>query len=82
MFAAQAYDAAMILCVAIEAALADGFEPNTDEFKTSVIAHMAATDLTGVTGHITFDQYNNPQKTAVVLHVQNGEETFWGYFIR
>jgi branched-chain amino acid transport system substrate-binding protein len=80
MFAAQAYDAAMILFVAVEAALAEGFEPNTDEFKTSVIAHMAATDLTGVTGHVTFDEFNNPQKTAVVLHVEDGEETFWGYF--
>jgi len=80
MFAAQAYDAAAILVAAIELALADGHMPNTDAFKTAVIAHMAATDMTGVTGHITFDQFNNPQKTAVILEVQNGQETFWGYF--
>ena len=80
MFAAQAYDAAMILIAAIELALADGYMPNTDDFKTAVIAHMAATDVVGVTGHIVFDQFNNPQKTAVILTIYNGEETFWGYF--
>jgi len=80
MFAAQAYDAAMILISAIELALADGHEAGTTEFKAAVIANMSATDLTGVTGHVTFDSYNNPQKTAVILEVVNGEETFWGYF--
>ena len=80
MFAAQAYDAAMILIAAIELTLADGHEPGTDVFKAALIAHMAATDLTGVTGHITFDELNNPQKTAVILEVVNGEERFWGFF--
>ena len=81
MFAAQAYDAAMILISAIEAALADGADPaDVSGFRQAVIDAMAATDLTGVTGHVTFDQYNNPQKTAVILTVQDGEERFWGYF--
>jgi len=80
MFAAQAYDAAMILIAAIESALADGLEPGTREFKDATIAHMAATDITGVTGHITFDQYNNPQKTAFIIQVRDGEARFWGTF--
>lgn len=80
MFAAQGYDAAMILIAAIEAAIADGHYPNTEEFKQSVIAHMAATDLTGVTGHITFDQWNNPQKTAFIIRIVDGVETYWGSF--
>jgi len=80
MFAAQAYDAAMILFAAIERAVEAGYTANTPEFKAAVIANMAATDLTGVTGHITFDQYNNPQKTAIILHIEGGRETFWGYF--
>jgi len=80
MFAAQAFDAAAILIAAIEAAIADGFAPGDAGFNESVIAHMAATDMTGVTGHITFDQYNNPQKTAVILTIENGQERFWGYF--
>ena len=80
MFAAQAYDAAMILIAAIENAIADGYAPGDTGFSASVIAHMAATDMTGVTGHITFDHLNNPQKTAVILTIQDGQERFWGYF--
>jgi len=80
MFAAQAYDAAAILIRAIEGAIADGHRPGTDEFKASVISHMSATDINGVTGRITFDQYNNPQKTAFILRIQNGEARFWGTF--
>ena len=80
MFAAQAYDAAMILIAAIELAIADGHYPNTDEFNASVVAHMAATSLTGVTGHITFDELNNPQKTAFIIQIVDGQETYWGSF--
>ena len=80
MFAAQAYDAAMILIAAIEGALAEGLAPGTSEFKAATIRHMAATDLTGVTGHITFDQYNNPQKTAFIIQVRDGQDRFWGHF--
>ena len=80
MFSAQAYDAAMILIAAIELALADGYMPNTDAFKASVIAHMAAIDIYAVTGRITFDRYNNPQKTAVIVHFQDGVARLWGTF--
>ena len=80
MFAAQAYDAAMIMVAAIGQALTDGHSPNTDAFKTAVINNMAATDMTAVTGHVTFDQFNNPQKTAFIIQVQNGEARFWGTF--
>lgn len=80
MFAAQAYDAAMILIDAIQLALADGYLPNTDEFKSSVIGHMAATNMQAVTGHISFDEFNNPQKTAFIIQVVDGEARFWGTF--
>ena len=80
MFAAQAYDAAMILIAALERALADGYLPNTDEFKASTIAHMAATSMQAVTGYITFDEFNNPQKTAFIIEVVDGEPVLWGTF--
>jgi len=80
MFAAQAYDAAMILIAALERAIADGNEPGSDAFRTDVIRHMAATSITGVTGHITYDEFNNPQKTAFIVQIQNGEARFWGTF--
>ena len=78
MFAAQAYDAAMILIAALELAVADGHTPGSDGFKSSVIAHMAATDITGVTGSITFDEFNNPQKTAFIVQIVDGAGRFWG----
>jgi branched-chain amino acid transport system substrate-binding protein len=80
MFSAQAYDAAMILIAAIERALGDGHAPNTTEFKQATISHMSATNLTGVTGHITFDHLNNPQKSAVIVQFADGEARLWGSF--
>ena len=80
MFAAQAYDAASILIAALEKAIADGHTPGTDEFKAATITHMAATNMNGVTGNITFDRYNNPQKTAFILQIIDGQARFWGTF--
>ncbi|MCL2401464.1 MAG: ABC transporter substrate-binding protein, partial [Oscillospiraceae bacterium] len=81
MFAAQAYDAAMILVAAIERTLeATSYAPDSEAFRLALIANMAATDITGVTGRITFDEYNNPQKTAVIIQVIDGEARFWGTF--
>ena len=80
MFAAQAYDAAMILIASLEQALADGYLPNTAEFKASTISHMANTSMQAVTGYITFDEFNNPQKTAFIIEVVDGEPVLWGTF--
>jgi len=80
MFAAQTYDAAAILIAALEKAIADGLTPGTTEFKQATIAHMSATDMNGVTGRITFDRYNNPQKTAFIIEIRDGEARFWGTF--
>jgi branched-chain amino acid transport system substrate-binding protein len=80
MFAAQAYDAAAILIRAMDGALNANLEPGSDEFKQAVIANMAATNYNGVTGNITFDEYNNPQKTAFILQIVDGEARFWGTY--
>ncbi|MCL2286471.1 MAG: ABC transporter substrate-binding protein [Firmicutes bacterium] len=81
MFAAQAYDAAKILIAAIEATIANtDYVPGSDQFRTALIANMATTNIYGVTGHISFDEFNNPIKSAIILQVKNGQELFWGYF--
>ena len=81
MFSAQAYDAAKILVAALERTIAEtDYLPGSDPFKTALIARMAETDLYGVTGRITFDELNNPEKSAIILRVTGGEEVFWGYF--
>lgn len=75
MFAAQGYDAAMILYAAIAKADADGKLDNE-----TIIANMRATDMDCVTGHVTFDEYNNPQKTAVIINITGGQAKYWGNY--
>lgn len=64
-FSATGYDAAMILCAAIEAA------GSTD--SAAIIAAMKATDMDCVTGHITFDENNNPIKSCAIITIVDGE---------
>ena len=80
MFAAQGYDAAMILLAAVEKAEATGLTAGSDDYKQAVIDAMDATDMDCITGHVTYDEYNNPEKTAVIIKVENGEATFWGKY--
>lgn len=80
MFAAQAYDAAAILCAALAKAEEAKLTAGSDEYKQAVIDAMKATDMNCVTGHITFDDYNNPQKTAVIINITGGEAKFWGNY--
>jgi len=60
MFAAQGYDAAMILIAAIEKAEETGLEVGSDAYRTAIINALRETDMDAVTGHITYDQFNNP----------------------
>ena len=80
MFAAQAYDAAMILCAALEKAEASGAKAGSDEYRQAVIAAMKATDMGCVTGHVTYDEYNNPQKSAAIIYIEGGAAKFWGSY--
>ena len=80
MFAAQGYDAAMILVAALEKAEAAGGQAGSDGYRTDVIAALKATDMECVTGHVTYDQYNNPVKSAVIINIYNGEAKFWGKY--
>lgn len=80
MFDAQGYDAAWILCNAIAVAEESGAEYGSDEYKQAIIDAMAATDFDFVTGHVSFDEMNNPQKTAAIIQITGGEEGFWGSY--
>ena len=75
MFAAQGYDAAKILFTAIGKADAAGSLKND-----AIIANMKATDMNCVTGHVTYNQYNNPEKTAVIINITKGEAKYWGNY--
>ena len=80
MFAATAYDAAMIMCVALEKAEETGYAPASEEYKQAVIdaIRTEGPNVKGITseGGYTFDEYNNPIKDAVIIKVTGGEEVF------
>ena len=80
MFAATAYDAAMVICNALEVAEAAGLEAGSEEYKQAVVDAIRdqSGDLAGVTseGGYAFDEYNNPIKDAVVMKIVNGAEAF------
>ena len=77
MFAPLAYDAAMLMCNALAAAEAKGLKAGTDEYKQAVIDALAATSgVEGITGSYTFNETNDPVKSAAMIAVQEGKEVF------
>lgn len=77
MFAVTAYDAAILLVNAIKTVEEKGgMTAGSDEYKQAVIDAMENTDLDGVTGHYTFDENNNPIKSAAIIKIVNGEGVF------
>lgn len=80
-FASLGYDGAKILCAAIEGAINDGVDPEpTADFYQAVIDKLDATDIVGVTGPITYDENNNPQKVCAIIEIVNGEYSFVGSY--
>ena len=80
MFAATAYDAAMVLVAALTKAEASGTAAGSDEYKQAVIDAIktegpSVVGITSETGY-TFDDHNNPIKSAVIMTVTGGVETF------
>ncbi|WP_058485217.1 ABC transporter substrate-binding protein [Defluviitalea phaphyphila] len=68
-FAALGYDAMKILAAAIEKA------GSTD--KEAVIEALAETNITSVTGNITFDENRNPIKDAAIIKIEGGKNTLF-----
>ena len=58
-FAATGYDAALVICEAIKTAGSTDFD--------AVNAAIKAINTVGVSGNITFDENNNPIKSAFVM---------------
>ena len=76
MFSAQGYDAAIVLLDAIKAAEDQKLKAGTDEYKAAVISAMKNTASVGLGGKYSFDQYNNPVKSAVIIKLENGAENY------
>ena len=77
MFAPLAYDAAMILVEGLKGAEAKGLTPASEEYKQAVIDTIKAMNgVAGVTGSYSFDESNNPIKSAAIIQLTGGEEIF------
>lgn len=79
MFAATAYDAAMVLCNAISVAEGKGLTAGSDDYKQAVIDAIRdnSGDLECITSNgYTFDEHNNPVKDAVIMKLIDGKEVF------
>lgn len=80
MFAATSYDAAMVLVAALTKAEASGAAAGSDEYKQAVIDAIKSEgpSVQGITSEsgYTFDEFNNPIKSAVIMTVTGGAETF------
>lgn len=80
MFAANAYDAAKVLCNAISIADQAGLTVNSPEYKQAVINAIRdnSGSVSGITseGGYSFDEYNNPIKDAIIIELVGGKEVF------
>lgn len=75
--AALGYDAAMIVCDALERVYNDGVKIDGESSYDAIIEAIRATELDGVTGHITFDENNNPIKTLSIIQIKDGTYHFY-----
>ena len=75
-FSPLGYGAALTSCGGLQAAEDAGLEPGTDEYKQAVIDGIKNGSFEGVTGSFTFDDHNDPIKTAAILTFETGEAVF------
>ena len=73
--AALGYDGAMIVCDALERVNNDGVK--IESSYEAIIEALRATEVDGVTGHITFDENNNPIKTLSIIQIKDGAYHFY-----
>lgn len=80
MFSATGYDAAMVLVAALAKAEESGAAPASDEYKQAILDGIKSEgpSVQGITSEAgyTFDDHNNPIKSAVIMTVTGGAEVF------
>ncbi len=75
-FAPLGYDAALVVCEGLKAAEEAGLEAGSDEYKQAVIDAIKNGSFEGVTGSFTYDDHNDPVKTAAILSFEDGKAVF------
>ena len=77
MFAPLAYDACLLLTIGLQAAEDAGLEAGSEEYKQAVIdAIKNVQGVEGITGTYSFDEFNNPIKSAAIIELKGGQESF------
>ena len=51
-----------------------------NDLEDAIIDAVKATDMDCVTGHVTFNEYNNPEKTAAIINITGGAAKYWGNY--
>ena len=74
---ASGYDSIKVLSSSIKKSLEKELKINSDDFKADIINNLKNTNVECVTGNITFDEYHNPKKQAVIIQIKDGQETFY-----
>jgi branched-chain amino acid transport system substrate-binding protein len=75
-FAPLGYDAAMTLVTGLQGAEDAGLEAGTADYKQKVIDTIKAATIKGVTGSFTFDEHNDPVKTAAIQSFKDGKPVY------
>lgn len=76
-FSALGYDSAQIMFSAIKTTEDGGQTIDTSaECRQTIIDSLKATDLDCLTGHITFDENNNPIKECTIIKIQGGKDEY------
>lgn len=73
-FCALGYDAALIVCDALQKVESKNLTPGSAEFKQAVIDAIAENKVDGVTGTISFKGTGDPVKATLIISFENGKE--------
>ena len=74
-FAPLGYDAAVTMVYGLKAAEEAGLKAGEDDYKQAMIDAIKGGKIEGVTGTFTFDDHNDPVKTAAILTFVDGKAT-------
>lgn len=76
-FCSLGYDAAMILCTALEVAENTGYAHDSSEYKQAIIDAIAAGVVEGVTGTVSYQGTGDPVKSMLIISFKDGKESIY-----
>ena len=81
LFSACAYDVSRVVTSSISLYFDKNPEINKeinyDDLRRHIIDNVSNTNLQCVTGNITFDEFHNPKKQAIIVQIKDGKDKFY-----